>query len=69
MSRGDIERDQDGGAYSSANVPRHRPAAGASSFISLRSTPHRPDQAPPWRAVCGPRSCWPRASGDRRSEI
>jgi len=47
----EIERDQDGGAHCCAHVPRHRPAAGASSFTSLRSTPHHPDPAPPWHAV------------------
>jgi len=40
--RVNIERDQDGGACCCAHVPRHRPAADASSFTSLRSTPRRP---------------------------
>ena len=46
-----VEWDQDGGAYHSAHVPRRRPSAAASSFTSLRGTPHRPDRAPPRHAI------------------
>ena len=67
--RAKFERDQDGGACHSAHVPRRRPSAAASSFTSLRGTPHRPDQAPPWHAITRTMVVGPRASGDRRSEV
>jgi len=50
-------RDQAGGALCSAHVPRHRPAADASSLTSLRRAPHRPDPDPQWRR--GPRASPP----------
>jgi hypothetical protein len=43
-----LERDQAGGAFCSVHVPRRRHAADASSFTSLRRTPHRPDLPPFW---------------------
>ena len=67
--RAKFEWDQDGGAFRCAHVPRHRPAAGASSFTSLRGTPHRPDRAPLWHALTRATVVLPRASGGRRSEV
>jgi len=40
-------------------------SADSSSFTSLRSTPHRPDQHHRGAPSRGPQYCWPRASGDR----
>src|SRR5438445_5994159 len=68
-SHAEFERDQDGGAFCCAHVPRRRPAAVASSFTSLRRTPHRPDPAPPWRLTTRTTTVLPRASGGRRSEV
>src|SRR5437867_5118198 len=65
----EFERDQDGGAFCFAHVPRRRPAAVASSFTSLRRTPHRPDPASPWRVTTRTTTVLPRASGGRRSEV
>src|SRR5258706_1728306 len=58
-------RDRVGGALCAANVPR--PREGASSFISLRRAPHRPDPSLPWvfeaaKTKAGPRDMdagWP----------
>jgi N-methylhydantoinase B len=36
-------RDRAAGVFCCAHVPRQQPAAAASSFTSLRRTPHRPD--------------------------
>ena len=36
-----VHRQSSGGRSASANVPRHRPAANASSFISRMRTGHR----------------------------
>jgi len=50
-------RDQAAGALYFAHVPRHRPAAGVSSFTSLRTSPHQPDRARSLRppdGVCAP---------------
>jgi len=63
------ERDQDGGAFRCAHVPRRRPAADASSFTSLRGTPHRPDPAPPCGSTMRTTVVEPRAAGGRRSEV
>jgi hypothetical protein len=63
-------RDRAGGVLCSAHVPRHRPAAGASSFTSLRTAPHRPDRGTPWRStVANSQRLPPRAAGGRRSEV
>ena len=53
-------RDQAAGALYSAHVPRHRPAAGVSSFTSLLTAPHRPDRArslPPRDGLGAHRAC------------
>ncbi len=63
-------RDRAAGVLCSVHVPRGRPVAGASSFTSLRTTPHRPDRETPRRStVANSPRLPPRAAGGRRSEV